>query len=73
MPVSENIHEICALGLQTLDFLETNEKPPDSWIQVTSNRIKQSEQGQAEVQIAIIPAIKKLFEAAIKPSGLTRN
>jgi hexosaminidase len=73
IPVSETIYEISALGLQALDFLETHEKPPEVWIQETSNRIKQSEQGQAEVQIAIIPAIKKLFEAAIKPGGLAKN
>ena len=73
IPVSDNIYEICSLSLQALDFLEAHQPPPEAWAEEASNRIKHSEQIQEEMQIAIIPAVKKLVETTKKAGGLERN
>jgi hypothetical protein len=52
------------LGLEAINYIEMREKPSDEWKAKTALLMQQLEKPQAEVMIAIAPAIKKLIEAA---------
>lgn len=63
-PVLASIASISSLGLEAINHIETRERPSDDWKAKTALLIQQLEKPQAEVVIAIVPAIKKLIEAA---------
>jgi hexosaminidase len=64
VPVSEMATELCMRGLQALDNIESKRKPREEWRKSTEDLIATAEKPQAEMLIAIVPAIKKLVEAA---------
>jgi hexosaminidase len=63
-PISETVAQLSARGLQALDYLVSNQKPPDAWQKECAVLVEQSEKPQAELLIAIAPSIKKLVNAA---------
>jgi hexosaminidase len=64
LPVSDMVNELCRRGLQALDAIESKQKPSEEWRKTTADLIATAEKPQAEMLIAIAPAIRKLVEAA---------
>jgi len=60
LPVSENLSRLGAIGLQVLDYLERNERPPAAWLIEQRAFLETLKKPQAELQIAIAPSIEKL-------------
>jgi hexosaminidase len=63
-PVSDTIAELCARGVQALEFLASRQKPPEAWSKECAALLDKAEKPQAETLIAIAPSIKKLIAAA---------
>jgi hexosaminidase len=63
-PLSKTVADICAKGLQALDYIGSRHKPPEAWLQEAAFLLQQSEKPQAEMLAAIVPPIKKLIDAA---------
>jgi hexosaminidase len=64
LPVSEMVTELCRRGLQALEYVSAGQSPPEDWRKQTADLLVASEKPQAEMLIAIVPAIRKLIEAA---------
>lgn len=62
-PLSETIAELCARGLQALEYIERRQKAPAGWHEEVSDLIGRAEKPQAEMLPAITAAIKRLAEA----------
>jgi hexosaminidase len=62
-PVSEALSRLGAIGLQVLDYLERNERPPDVWLAEQRALVETFRKPQAELRIAIVPSIEKLLAA----------
>ena len=67
VPVSDMITELCRRGLQAMENIESKQKPSEEWRKATADLIATAEKPQAEMLVAIVPAVKRLVEAA---SGL---
>jgi hexosaminidase len=63
-PAFMSIAEACRLGLEAIQYLETHVKPPVEWKEQTTHFIEKLEKTPSETTITILPAIKKLMEAA---------
>lgn len=63
-PLSETISGLSTMGLQALDYIESRQKPPETWRKEAAVLLQQSEKPQAELLVAILPAIRKLVETA---------
>ncbi len=63
-PVSQNLSALGAAGLQALDYLDRGEKPPADWKTQTLAMIEKAKEPQAEVYIAVAPAIESLVNAS---------
>jgi hexosaminidase len=62
-PLSRNTGELSSRALQAMDYIESEQKAPAAWKKETGELIGRAEKPQAEMLIAIVPAIKKLAEA----------
>lgn len=62
IPVSEALHELAETGIEALDYLDRNERPPDDWKTQKLALIQQAAQPKAQVLIMIAPAIQRLVE-----------
>jgi hexosaminidase len=63
-PVSQTVFDLCAKGTQALDYVRTQQTPPDGWKESAALLMERAEKPQAEMLVAIVPPIKKLIEAA---------
>jgi hexosaminidase len=63
-PVTEMVSDLCAKGIQAIDYMSAQQKPPDGWKESAALLIERAEKPQAEMLVAIAPPIKKLIEAA---------
>jgi hypothetical protein len=63
-PVSQSLRDASAAGLQALDFLRENTSAPDEWRTSALNTLDAASQTQAQVTLAIVPAIRKLVVAS---------
>lgn len=61
---SEALADIVTLGLEAVDYIETNRKPEKGWAEKAAPVINRAEKPQAEMLIAIAAPIKKLVDAA---------
>ncbi len=64
IPVSEALNELAETGIQALDYLQRNERPPDDWKVQKLALIQQAAQPKAQVLIMVAPAIQRLVEAS---------
>lgn len=62
--LSEHVAWLAEVGLQALNYLESDQKPPQSWLESLSSLLDDPERPEYELAIMIIPAIRKLVEAA---------
>lgn len=72
-PVSQNLASLGAAGLQALDYLDKGEHAPDAWKTQTLAMIDQASQPQADLFIAVAPAVQTLVNASagVMPSSQT--
>ena len=64
IPVSADLSRLASTGLQTLDYLDRSQRPPESWIAQQRAFLETLKKPQADVRIAIVPSIEKLVNAA---------
>jgi len=64
IPVSADLGRVALIGLQALDYLEGNQRPPESWLGQQRAFLEKLKKPQADVRIAIVPSIEKLINAA---------
>jgi hexosaminidase len=65
-PLTEIVLELCAKGLQALDYIETGRIPSKEWHSESVELLGRSGKPMAEMTVAIVPAIEMLIEAANK-------
>jgi len=63
-PVSTAVAELSARGLQALDYIRSKKKAPEAWQKEAASLLQQLEKPQAEMLVAIVPAVKRLIDAA---------
>ena len=64
VPVSQTLASLGAAGLQALDYIDRGEKAPDAWKNQTLAMIEQAQKPQADLFIAVAPAVETLVEAS---------
>ncbi len=63
-PLSETVSAMAATGLQALEFLESGKTAPEDWRKEKSALLESAQKPQAELLIMIVPALRKLVDAA---------
>jgi hexosaminidase len=63
-PASEALRRSGSIGLQALDYLDRNERPPAIWVAQQRSFLETLKQPIAELRLAIAPSIEKLVIAA---------
>jgi hexosaminidase len=63
-PLSQDLSALGAAGLEALDFLESGRRPSETWVKERLALVDRARQPRAELLITIVPAIRKLVEAA---------
>jgi hexosaminidase len=63
-PVSQSLAWLGAAGLQALDYLDKGQRAPDAWKTQTLAMIDQAAKPQADVFIAVAPAVEVLVNAS---------
>lgn len=64
VPVSQNLRDASAAGLQALDYLEKNTTSPEEWRTSALTTLDAAGQTQAQVTLAVVPPIRKLVVAS---------
>jgi hexosaminidase len=64
-PLLNMTADLCKAGLQSLEYVQSKQSPPDAWTKEIALLLEKAEKPQAEVLIAITPSIKKLVNAAM--------
>lgn len=64
IPVSADLSRLASIGLQALDYLDRNQRPPESWLAQQRAFLEKLKKPQADVRIAIMPSVEKLVNAA---------
>ncbi len=67
VPVSKDLSQLGAIGLQAMDYIERNQRPPKSWITEQRAFLENAKKLLAELFIAIVPSIQKLVDATLQP------
>ena len=60
IPVSDALSRLGSLGLEALDYLGRNQRPPETWLVEQRAFLQTFKKPLAEVRIAIVPSIEKL-------------
>jgi hexosaminidase len=68
-PVSDSVAALAAAGLQALDYLQSGQKPPESWVGEQTALLRGIDRPQAELLIMIVPSVRKLITAASQLPG----
>jgi len=63
-PVSQSLTLLGGAGLQAVDYIEKDERAPDSWRNEQIAVIQQVQKPAADLVLAVAPAVQKLVEAA---------
>jgi hexosaminidase len=64
-PASETLRRLANIGLQALDHLQRNERPPDAWVAEQRAFLDTLKKPQDELRFAIVPSINRLVEATV--------
>jgi hexosaminidase len=63
VPLSQTLKAVAETGLKTLDYLNSNLRPPPGWREQKLTMLKQAQQPQAELLDMIVPSVQKMVEA----------
>jgi hexosaminidase len=64
LPLSRDLSNLGRLGLEALEFLSSGKAPDPKWQEDARGLLEGAQKPKAEVEIALIPAIRKLVLAA---------
>ncbi len=67
IPLSEDVALLAEAGLESLNYIEKEQKPPQSWLEGLLSLLERPGKPEYELKIMIVPAIRKLVEAALPP------
>ncbi|HWX54191.1 MAG TPA: family 20 glycosylhydrolase [Verrucomicrobiae bacterium] len=62
-PLSQNLDDVTAAGLQALGYMNAGGSAPAAWREQQLSLLKQAEKPQAEMLNMIVPSVRKLVEA----------
>jgi hypothetical protein len=62
--LSELLADLCKTGLQSLDYMKSRQKAPESWQKESLALLDRADKPQAGILIAITPSIRKLVDVA---------
>ena len=65
MPLSGTLDKLAIAGLQSMDYMDHGEHPPDAWKVEQFALIDQARKPQAQLLIMVAPPIQKLIETSI--------
>jgi hexosaminidase len=72
--ISRQLSQLAAIGLESLDYLETGKTAPDSWIAQKKALLATMDRPSAEVMLAAVRPVRLLIEAASKrKEGILRR
>src|ERR1700685_2076256 len=61
IPVSAALSRLGDIGLQSLDYLDRNERPPAAWVAEQRAFLDTLKKPLVELRVAIVPSIEKLL------------
>ncbi|HEV2493254.1 MAG TPA: family 20 glycosylhydrolase [Terriglobia bacterium] len=64
VPLAEDVSALGAAGLKALDYLDSGQAAPASWMTEQLDRLDRAAKPRAELLIMIVPSIRVLVEAA---------
>lgn len=64
IPLAEDVSALGAAGLKALDYLDSGQPAPSSWMTEQLDRLDRASKPRAELLIMIVPSIRVLVEAA---------
>ncbi|MBV8049672.1 MAG: family 20 glycosylhydrolase, partial [Acidobacteriaceae bacterium] len=67
-PLSVTLSQVGDAGLQALDYLDRQQRPPDSWIAQQTSLLQDAQKQQAQLLLMIVPSVQKLVQAAAEQS-----
>jgi hexosaminidase len=70
-PLSEELSKAGSIGLRALQYLESGDPAPASWLVEQKLALNQMEQPKAEVVLAAVRPVKALLEAVSRPASKT--
>jgi hexosaminidase len=73
VPVSQSLGDVSNAGLQALDYLGQTSNIPADWKTRQLSVLDAASKTQAQVTLAIVPAVRKLVEAAGGPAAAPAN
>jgi hexosaminidase len=65
-PLSRELSQLGAIGLESLDYLESGKTAPDSWIAQKKQALAAMDRPSAEVMLAAVRPVRLLIDAASK-------
>jgi hexosaminidase len=69
IPLSQDVRDLADVGLRALKYLEHQQSPPKEWLKQVKKLLERPKKPESELIIRIVPAIRKLFEAATSLGG----
>lgn len=60
--LSENLSKISLIGIEALDFISKNEKPPEKWYEETIESLEKAKQPFAESLLMIVTPVEKIVK-----------
>jgi len=69
IPLAQDVRDLADVGLRALKYLEYQQSPPKEWIKNAKKLLERPKKPESELIIQIVPAIRKLFEAAVSLEG----
>jgi hexosaminidase len=64
IPVAQDVQSLATTGLQALQYLQTGQAAPQTWVANQNELLTQAAKPRAELLIMIVPSIRKLVELA---------
>jgi hexosaminidase len=68
-PLSQDVKDLADAGLRALKYLEHRQTPSKEWLKRVKKILERPEKSESELIIRIVPAIRKLIEAAASQEG----
>jgi hexosaminidase len=64
LSLSRDLADVAALGLEALEHLSSGQAPGNAWREQAARRLDGAALPRAEVELAVVPAVRKLVLAA---------
>ena len=71
VPLSMTLSQVGNSGLEALDYLDHQKRPPDSWVAQQTTLLQGAQNQQAQLLLMIVPSVQKLVQAAAGQSAIS--